>query len=225
MSRGIFIKAERKSASGWERAEAMVPNPERENEDWMRIVKKTPGWEKRYPKMIREPVLTLNWSQRVLSRVLSYGSGFNAQKVEIGQGIHLFDPVAPMRGFPEDASNETRSDFASFTYGESDHPDPSWLLLREVLDYDWKQEYVQWSQRAIAPDAPPQFSPVPEGEGWEPYGEPMQGKPWYGKVQIFLRRTGKTIAEAVGSFYTDSLPRLQTYGDPEDVRIVFWYEY
>jgi len=123
------------------------------------------------------------------------------------------------------ASGEPRSDFATFTYGESDHPDPRWLLLREVLDYDWKQEYVHGSQGSIAPDAPPQFSPVPEGEGWEPYGKPMQGKPWYGKVQIFLRHTGKTMAKAVGSFYTDSLARLQTDGDPEDVRIVPSYEY
>jgi hypothetical protein len=63
------------------------------------------------------------------------------------------------------ASAETRSDFASFIYGESDHPDPRWLLLREVLDHDGKQEYVQWSQGAIALDAPPQLSPVPESEG------------------------------------------------------------
>jgi hypothetical protein len=52
----------------------------------------------------------------------------------------------------------------------------------------------------------------------------MQGKPWYGKVQIFLRHTGQTMAKAVGSFYTESLARLQSYGDPEDMRIRFWYE-
>ncbi|NBC87488.1 MAG: hypothetical protein GVY25_14980 [Bacteroidetes bacterium] len=53
----------------------------------------------------------------------------------------------------------------------------------------------------------------------------MQDKSWYGKVQIFLRHTGQTMAKAVGSLYTDSLARLQTYGDPEDARIVFSYEY
>jgi len=223
MGRGLFIKAERSTPEGWERAEPIIPNPRWEDENWLDFIEKHPEYADNEPRHIRASVLEWNWRRSALSRVLSYGNGFRDPNT--GEEVWLFDPVAPLRGLPDDATDETMADFRSYNHGDSDHPDPSWLLLEEVLSYDWQQEYILWSMYATASDAPPQFAELPEDESWEPYGKPMRGDPWQGTVQIFVNHTGKTLAEAVGDFYTKSLPRLRSYGKPEEIRIVFWYDF
>ena len=155
----------------------------------MQILKKRANWKEQCPEFIREPVLAWGWGQHVLTKVLTYGKGFCRDRAASGQGVHLFDPIAPPRGFPDDASEETISDFASFQFVDSDTPEPSWLLLCEVLNFDWQQEYVQLKWFSINSKAAKQFTPLPTNEGWEAHGVPSQGKPWDGNVQIFLQRT------------------------------------
>lgn len=223
MGRGLFIKAERSTTEGWARAEPIIPNPRWQDESWLDFIKKYPTYASTEPKRIRESVLEWNWRRTALSRVLSYGNGFRDPNTE--ENVRLFDPVAPLRGLPDNATSETMADFEAFNHGDSDHPDPSWLLMEEVLRYDWLQEYKVWGMYAIAPEAPPQFPELPEDERWAPYGEPMRGDPWQGKVQLFVAHTGMTLTEAVGDFYTKSIPRLRSYGKPENIRIVFWYDF
>ena len=89
--------------------------------------------------------------------------------------------IAPARGLPPDVSPEVIGYFQTMR-GYS----PSWLLLSELLAYDWDQPVALYRQ----------FYPT-----------------YY-----------RTRADLAGVYYTFVLPFLKQLGEPEDVRIVFWFD-
>lgn len=201
----------RRSAQGWERAEPMVPNPFREDEVWMKVVRRNPGWEERYPALVREPIY--NSRNRHLYHALVLGVSAGRQP--------LVEPVAPPRGIPDDVTTESRA---------WNHPDAycrSWLLVREIEEYDWDQEVIETTSRcmAVEPWGEPRgwrtVGVLPEGEGWEPVGELMTAKSG-AIIQAFARPSGTTYREVCKHFLEVSLPRLQSYGPSDEVRLVFW---
>ena len=126
-------------------------------------------------------------------------SSRNAMAVFTGYGDppRLMEPVAaflPLRGIPLDASPRML---------ESQRLQPwrnaSWLLVRELLDFDWhgrRVTHVYDAERSIPPGylAPP----APDGTWTETY------------------------AEFVGTEVMDFLlPQFKSLGEPEQMRVIF----
>ena len=217
MGTDIYTAAERRRQSGgWERAEPMVPNPFRRNEDRMRIVRRTPGWEKAYPEFVRERIF--DGRNRDLYSALAFG-------VSAGP-VSLVEPVAQPRGLPDDVTEETRAYDHSEAYGRS------WLLVREIEDFDWDQPVIETTAPLVAvepwaPRNPPRGYPngvrLPEEPDWEPVGERLVSK--YGAVvQCYARPAGRTYRESCEHFLNVSLPKLQSYGPSGEVRLVLWFD-
>lgn len=115
----ICIVAERRNPSGgWERPEGLIPI--RERYSW---------YPENDPRLVREPIYSES-RNRTLYDVLAFGRRVGSEP--------LIEPIAPCRGLPADATAETIADHAE----ESEYG-LSWLLLREILDYDWTQELVK----------------------------------------------------------------------------------
>lgn len=116
----------------------------------------------------------------------------------------------------------------------------SWLLLSELLAYDWQQTINRFgtiSAKAFA-------ERLNKNEQGKP-NECVKG-PW-GRGEVILMEANarllweqgvlpdddmtfvfieweETYAQAVGSFYTRVLPSLQKLGKPENVRLVFGFD-
>lgn len=143
--------------------------------------------------------------------VLSLGTPLHEAIEQKRKAFLVVQPVAAARGLPHDASASVRQAFAE--YG-ADALDPSWALLREILAYEWDQE-IRWMRSfACAEDVEAGYvyacdEVFPNGQSARYYVSPAG--------------TGYTARKA-GSCVLDVLvPKLHTFGGPDDVRIVFWY--
>ncbi|MBW4553400.1 MAG: hypothetical protein KME35_20145 [Aphanocapsa sp. GSE-SYN-MK-11-07L] len=152
--------------------------------------------------------------------------------------------VSQARGFPEDISGELIDHFARTwlqdwwkepqdwlllrQQARNLNFDQTWFLLSELLSFDWYGQQQQHYGEVKAEDAS-RF-----GDGQQHFPADLTGGVW--KNQSF-RPTGQpqpgyaqvswieTYAEKVGSrFMNQVLPLLQTYGTPNNVRIVLWLE-
>ena len=110
--------------------------------------------------------------------------------------------IAEPRGLPPDLSPEVKA--ASDLYLDC-YCYHSWLTLAELLNYDYDQ--VVWRERVIT--------------------EIIHGQPFYyvpdkqdeGEWKDF------TLREQVGEWFLYRLRQLrEEWGDPENVRIVFWFD-
>lgn len=105
--------------------------------------------------------------------------------------------IAEKRGFPEDSS--LRKEYDDWDCDGHSH---SWLLLKELLDYNYNQEI--WDRRVTRQIRPNLWSGAElanEGEG----------------EHLSLR-------DFLGEHYFKDLDKLKEFGDPENVRIVFWFD-
>lgn len=88
-----------------------------------------------------------------------------------------FKPISPSRGLPGDLSPNLRK------YSQlGDNHNHSWLMLRELVEYDWDQ-----------------------------------------RVFVVYSISG-TLRDCCGDFIEKVIPRLQTLGGLDDIRIVFWFD-
>ncbi|MEM0960991.1 MAG: hypothetical protein AAGK21_00460 [Bacteroidota bacterium] len=194
----------------------MIPNPFRQDEDWMRIVQRTPGWEKECPELVREWIF--DGRNHDLYDALVFG-------VSAGP-VSLVEPVAQPRGLPDDVTEETRANDHSDAYGHS------WLLVREIEEFDWDQPVIQTTAPCVAiepwaPQNPPPGYPdgvrLPGDPDWEPVGERLVSK--YGAVvQCYARPAGRTYRQSCEHFLNVSLHKLRSYGPPDEVRLVVWFD-
>lgn len=181
---------------------------------WERAEPMAPNPHRKSPELVREPIY--DGRNYDLHRALALG-------VSAGP-VRLVEPVAPPRGVPDDVADETP------VGGDPDCFGHSWLLVREIEDYDWDQPVIQVTSRcmAVTPWArrspPPGYRTVgpPEGEGWEPVGDLLTSKSG-ALVQCFARPTGRSYRDACADFLSVSLPRLRSYGPADEVRLVFWF--
>lgn len=81
-------------------------------------------------------------------------------------------------------------------YGGLDGYSASWLSLKELLEYDYDQ--VFWDRR------------VTKGTSGAALAEEGEGR-------------HLPIREFLGGFFFKEVERLKEYGEPEDVRVVFWF--
>lgn len=105
----------------------------------------------------------------------------------------------PMNGedIPESERDTIRKNLL-----EGDYHSYSWLTLKELLKFNYDEDL--WDRRVskqIAPNAWSDSQLAEEGEG-----------------EI------TTYREHLGSLFFSDLEVLKTLGDPEDVRIIFWFD-
>lgn len=106
--------------------------------------------------------------------------------------------ITEPRGLPDDASAEVRGDHDN----DFDFFSASWLTLAELLAYDYGQ--VVWDRRItreISPGCWDGAALAEEGEGRH-----LPLRDLLGESEFF-----------------DALELLKTLGEPDDVRIVFWF--
>jgi hypothetical protein len=147
-----------------------------------------------------------------------------------------FKPISMPKGFPEDASYEVEKDKDCW---EGDGHSHSYLTLSELLAYDWEQktksrgiiseEQYQKFDREKGPEtysggiSGPGIRVVSESDylALKANGDLSPDVRWHIQVEW-----GVTYKNEAGSFYTKTLPRLKELaeGDPESVRIVFWFD-
>jgi hypothetical protein len=135
-----------------------------------------------------------------------------------------FPCISPPRGTPPDLSTElanwyAQNDGATFA--------TSWLLLTELLDFDWAANKVL-RRGMVEPNVATAFR---SATGGEPDPAWPTGVPYLYADQILSGpavevRWWQTCAEAVGDhFLHDVFAKLKTYGPPHDVRVAFWFSF
>jgi hypothetical protein len=165
-------------------------------------------------------------------------------------GVHRltnegFQPIAAPRGLPEDLSpalREVAGDGSDF--GCHNH---TWLTLRELLDYHWQDTkrilrvHVDAAgfRQFRAQGRPDRFYPflgecglhsTGSGEGSRPIiisNDEMerlieQDQDTQGKFTEVVFE--EPIAAYCHYFVAETLPLLRSLGEPEDVRIVLWFD-
>ena len=165
------------------------------------------------------------------------GRGFAG--IDTGDG---FVPIAEPRGLPDDMSPEMLK--------ESEHLDhtPSWLLLSELLAYDWTRtttkrgwingpQMLDWYDKRCGPK---EYCGGISGQNIvydtpEALAQAVKETPddWNERREAVKRTLTNTYAQvswttpyyhAASDFLSECVPRLLRLGKPEDVRIVFWFD-
>ena len=134
---------------------------------------------------------------------------------------HEIEPISQPRGLPADISKEVRK--ASEQWGENAHSH-SYFTLKELLKYDWDKPIIeaaymnnkQWirfyeSMKTDNPDYDLRFPCS------QKIGEWMRDTNTWHKWEIPAKKCSS-------DFYEITIPKLIKLGQPEDVRIVFFFD-
>jgi hypothetical protein len=150
------------------------------------------------------------------------GTGFAGCKTSDG-----FNVISEPKGFPDDMSEEV----AKWAEG-ADHT-PSWLTLKELLEFDWNQvvniygltrfeTYKRWDKKDYPDDMCGGVGGTDVVELEMEEADKLiipPTKRTYVKINFPL-----SYKEAAGSYYTNLIPIMQQLGKPEEVRIVFYFD-
>lgn len=111
-------------------------------------------------------------------------------------------PLAPRRGMPENLSEELKANHHDWQWDAHSH---SWFLLRELLDCDYEQ--IVEDRRVSREIKTTNGSYIDGGCTAEPGG---------GETM--------TLREFLGDMYFAQLEELKALGNPDEIRIVFWFD-
>lgn len=157
-----------------------------------------------------------------------------------------FRPIAMPRELPDDVSPDVRE--ASNDEGEDGHS-RTWLRLDEILAYDWNQVsehcgfvssigYARWKPAGGFPAhfcggvGGPKVQIVSNAEMDRLLAEGIASAD--GDDEMYLGRNGTryytqiawtaTYRESAGPQWWAFLDRVKTLGDPQEIRLVFWFD-
>jgi hypothetical protein len=167
----------------------------------------------------------------------------------------IYIPISAPRGLPCGATPEVR---AAAEHWEGDGHSYSWLLLSEILAYDWTQvvtrrgwlsvvEYWAWNRWGRYHGEQPKSWCVSVGGGGVKHltAEAMtaavdsvlsglpKDAPYATQEQAIISQLGGTYAmfewqvsyyQACAGFWGSAIPKLLHLGNPEDIRLVFWFD-
>lgn len=135
-----------------------------------------------------------------------------------------FEVISPARGLPDDLSPEIHDWLTDWEWGndeESDISSPSWLLLSEILQFDWHGKVMRYEAMVDArvahlfeEDKPFPYSQWPE--------DIQMSYSQYHRDGVTVR-WASTYAESVGKDFMDLLNVLSQHGQPSQIRLVFWF--
>jgi hypothetical protein len=187
-------------------------------------------WEvKRDGKWVEAPTQPeLDRNYRLFSVLANVRNGYGFAGSDTGDRI---TPIAMPRGMPGDSTLE-----ANAKEWDCDGHSHSWLTLAEMLAYDWDapagngrgwlsaEQFREWDGKS----SPESWSGGVSGPGVTHVGiEYMrkliaEGRPIapHTYTQVSWPRTARS---AVGGYY-DSIMSAKALGNPEDVRLVFFFD-
>lgn len=203
MGTDISLYAEVKREGVWHFAGAMEENPE--------------YYPQENPKAQRvKPVEIYRTRNYNLFAILAdvrnpNGRTLNGEKFEV---------IASPRGWPEDLSPELRNWFSSW---EDDYLiSPGWLLLSEILRFDWQRRRMRFEAMVDARVAPlfQEDKPFPH-QKWP--REIPTGFGGYLRAGVTVRWTA-TYADSVGPDALQLFEQLKKLGTPSRVRLVFCFD-
>jgi len=150
------------------------------------------------------------------------GRGFAG--IPTGRG---FKPISMPRGLPVDVSPEIKK--------QSDGHSHSWLAVQELLDYDWHGQTTvqygtiskdQYKVFAATGNLPSSYYGYVSGGGVRTVdASEILATPDDGIAYFTVVEWSETYAEAVGKFIIeDWIPALESLGNPEQTRIIFWFD-
>lgn len=158
------------------------------------------GWVPIHIDSNGSPILAFDAGQnRVLFDVLAGGN----------RGRSWPTAIASARGIPPDCSEAIRR-LASADQERDPTPNTgpfSWLLLREILDFDWDQQVLLGRTASLGTEVI--LGPSCDEEGLR---QPPPG--------VFDLRKERLARWGLPG---EVLSELRAYGNPEDVRLVFWF--
>jgi len=161
------------------------------------------------------------------------GRGFAG--IDTGNG---FNPISEPRGLPEDVSIEVKRQFEH--YGVDGHSH-SYITLKELLEYNWDQTTIhrgvidekEYTRMIKANNNSPiywagmTYGPSVEHISLADMKDLVDGKFQRDSSKDYVTKFEwtETYRELVGEDYLEELcTELSHYGDPEDVRIVFFFD-
>lgn len=113
------------------------------------------------------------------------------------------EPISEPKGIPDDVCKEIKSEYEDW---KSDAHSSSYLTLKELLDFDYDK--VFWNRRISRTTHNENGVSYTNGASLAEEGE--------GSIV--------TYRENLGDFFFTHLSELKKLGDPENVRIVFWFD-
>lgn len=134
----------------------------------------------------------------------------------------VIKPISEPRGFPEDMNGLYKKHFIEFAIGCCfGH---SWLLVQEIIDYDWDSQYVK--QRAYVKN---QYAHLFQSDSAFPIEFPKE-ETLYFVLPNWKQEPGTTEVSWLTSYREyvgcseEFVEALIELGSPNEVRIVFWFE-
>jgi len=157
------------------------------------------------------------------------GRGFAG--IKTGEG---FNPIAFPKGIPSDVSNEVRVNLNS--YGDDGHSH-SFYTLRELKDFDWGQLTMHRGVITLEEYQALKSSGESEPTSWcgsvtgpkivtidEDEVLDYTKKPSNDLIIYVNYHWGSMYHESCEVFITQTIPALEALGDPENVRILFFFD-
>ena len=245
----IHLYVEVKEKEKWVAYRGEMDNPDYDPDgySWHRhetLTQLKPRWERDDDEdFILESVFYSGRNYDLFAILANVRNGYGFAGCDTGNG---FNPILgrenPARGLPEDASPEVTRESVSW---DGDGHSHNWLTVQELLDYDWDQTT---KQRGVVPlstykdlrgkDQSPEcysggisglniVTVTPRTADSILNGEvdPETDYRLKGKEIFTTLEWAESYREAAGDcFLGATLGLLQQIGDPQNVRIVFWFD-
>lgn len=155
-------------------------------------------------------------------------NGYGFAGCDTGEG---FKPIASPRGLPPDVCSVVKLE--SMGWGIDGHSH-SWLTVRELLDYDTSQTSVlsglvdmEEFRSFIENGSPSGWC----GDAWGPKIKKVSNHEMRDLLDRDVDYTPmtrvswtKTYHDCALKFWDKTVPELQKLGDPDNVRLVFWFD-
>lgn len=202
----------------------------RKADNWEKVGEIFKGWNHtpEKPTFSDEPYDCRHYDLFAILANVRNGSGFAG--VKTGEG---FNPISDPRGMPDDASSE----MVNLWFHAGGHSE-SYLSLKELLEYDWGQitmkqgymPYTEWLESKISGEKPNSYSAdvggtlVVKFDENEINPDKIDQLIKEGKSVYIKTRWSVLYSEVAAHFFESAIPQLKELGDPENVRIVFWFD-
>ena len=168
-----------------------------------------------------------NYSLFAILADVRNGYGFAGCKT--GEG---FKPISSPRGLPVDMSQEVGNRAEMWGLDGHSH---SWLTVEELDSYDWNQktqkcgwvgaeDFKEWKENGIPSSwcggvSGPDIKRLSNEIMNQAIISGADTKGMYTEVEWEM-----VYRDCVDVFLSDTMPKLRAFGDPDKVRIVFWFD-
>lgn len=206
-------------------------------------VKKNGNWEK-VGSVFKDP--SYDWYKENYKELPYYVKEFTDSPYD-GRNYALFSmlanvrnhydivPISNPKGLPDDISNDVKAEYAIW---HDDSHSRSWLTVRELKEYDWKNQVANYNGWLNVDE----YKAFTSGEKNFGYAGDVGGRCVIklSKEQMDRKISQNSFEENLSyyvycewtqfyyqdaEFFVDEvIPELESLGEPDDVRIVFWFD-